>query len=40
VEADIKGFFESVDHKWLIKFLEHDIADKKFIEIIEKFLKA
>ena len=40
VEADIKGFFDSVDHKWLIKFLEHDIADKKFIEIIEKFLKA
>ena len=40
VEADIKGFFDSVDHEWLIKFLEHDIADKKFIEIIEKFLKA
>ena len=40
VEADIKGFFDNVDHEWLIKFLEHDIADKKFIEIIEKFLKA
>lgn len=40
VEADIKGFFDNVDHKWLIKFLEHDIADKKFIEIINKFLKA
>ncbi len=40
VEADIKAFFDNVDHKWLIKFLEHDIADKKFIEIIEKFLKA
>jgi len=40
VEADIKGFFDNVDHEWLIKFLEHDIADKKFIEIIKKFLKA
>jgi group II intron reverse transcriptase/maturase len=40
VEADIKSFFDNVDHEWLIKFLEHDIADKKFIEIIEKFLKA
>ncbi|AZV56617.1 group II intron reverse transcriptase/maturase [Clostridium sp. AWRP] len=40
VEADIKGFFNNVDHEWLIKFLEHDIADKKFIEIIKKFLKA
>ena len=40
VEADIKGFFDNVNHEWLIKFLEHDIADKKFIEIIKKFLKA
>jgi len=40
VEADIKGFFDNVDHEWMIKFLEHDIADKKFIEIINKFLKA
>ena len=40
VEADIKGFFDNVDHEWLIKFLEHDIADKRFIEIISKMLKA
>ena len=40
VEADIKGFFDNVDYKWLIKFLEHDIANKKFIDIIDKFLKA
>jgi retron-type reverse transcriptase len=31
-EAYIKGFFDSVDHTWLIEFLEHDIADKKFNE--------
>lgn len=40
VEADIKGFFDNVNHEWLIKFLKHDIADRKFLEIIEKFLKA
>jgi group II intron reverse transcriptase/maturase len=40
VEADIKSFFDNVDHDWMIKFLEHDIADKRFIEIIKKFLKA
>jgi group II intron reverse transcriptase/maturase len=40
VEADIKGFFDNVDHEWLIKFLKHDIADRRFLEIIEKFLKA
>lgn len=40
VEADIKGFFDNVNHEWMIKFLEHNIADKRFIEIISKFLKA
>ena len=40
VEADIKSFFDTLNHDWLIKFLEHDIADKKFIEIIKRFLKA
>jgi RNA-directed DNA polymerase len=40
VEADIKSFFDTLNHDWLIKFLEHDIADKKFIGIIKRFLKA
>ena len=40
VEADIKSFFDTLDHEWLIKFLEYDIADKKLIRLIKKFLKA
>ena len=40
VEADIKGFFDNVDHDWLMKMLSHDIADRRFLEIVEKFLKA
>lgn len=40
VDADIKGFFDNVNHKWLIKFLEHDIADKNFIRYIKRFLKS
>ena len=40
VEGDIKGFFDNVDHGWLMKMLSHDIADRRFLEIIEKFLKA
>ena len=40
LEADIKGFFDNVDHDWLIKFLEHDIADKNFIRYIKRFLIA
>ena len=40
VEADIRSFFDTLNHEWLITFLEHDIADRKFIEIIRKMLKA
>lgn len=38
VDADIKGFFDNIDHDWLIRFLEHDIADKNFIRYIKRFL--
>ena len=40
VDAYIKGFFDNVDHEWLIKFLEHDIEDKNFLRLIKRFLKA
>lgn len=38
VDADIKGFFDNIDHEWMIKFLEHDIADKNFTRYIKRFL--
>lgn len=40
LDCDIKGFFDNVDHKWLVKFLEHDIQDVKFIRYIVRFLKS
>jgi len=40
VDADIKGFFDSIDHKWLIKMLEQRIDDRVFIGLIRKWLKA
>ena len=40
IDADIKGFFDNVNHEWMIKFLEHDIADPNFIRYIKRFLKA
>ena len=40
LDADIEGFFDNIDHKWLIKFLEHDIEDKHFIRYIGRFLKS
>ena len=40
VEADIKGFFDSIDHDWLIKMLEKRVDDRRFIRLIRKWLKA
>lgn len=40
IDADIKGFFDNVDHKWMTKFLEHRIADKSLIRYIVRFLKS
>lgn len=38
LDCDIKGFFDNVNHKWLIKFLENDIKDKAFIRYVNRFL--
>jgi RNA-directed DNA polymerase len=40
VEVDIKGFFDHVSHIHLMRFLEHRIADERFLRIIRRFLKA
>ena len=40
VEADIRGFFDHIDHNWLIKMLETRIADRALIRIIREWLKA
>ncbi len=40
VDTDIKGFFDNVDHEWLMKFLGHRIADPNMLRIIARFLKA
>lgn len=40
VEADIRGFFDNVDHDWLLRFLGHRIADRRVLRYIKRFLKA
>lgn len=40
LDCDIKGFFDNVNHEWLMKFLGNDIADKNFLRYIARFLKA
>ncbi len=40
VEADIKGFFDNLDHDWLYRMLEQRVDDKAFLGLIRKWLKA
>ncbi len=40
LDADIRGFFTSLDHSWLEKFLEHRIADRRVLRLIRKWLSA
>ncbi len=40
LDADIRKFFDTVDHEWLMKFVEHRIADKRILRLIRKWLKA
>ena len=40
VDVDIKGYFDHVNHEWMIKFLEHRIADKTMLRLISKCLNA
>ena len=40
LEADIKGFFDHVDHKWMRKFLALHILDSRFLNLITSMLKA
>ena len=40
LDADIRSFFTSLDQSWLMKFLEHRIADKRILHLIKKWLKA
>ena len=40
VDADIRSFFDSVSHEWLLRFLEHRIGDVRILRLTQKWLKA
>jgi group II intron reverse transcriptase/maturase len=40
VDADIRSFFDEIDHGWMLRFLEHRIADQRIIRLIRKWLEA
>ena len=40
LEADLKNFFGSLDHGWLLRFVEHRVGDPRILSLIKKWLKA
>jgi group II intron reverse transcriptase/maturase len=40
LDADIRGFFDNIDHEWMMKFIEHRIADPRVLRLIRKWLRA
>ena len=40
LDADIRGFFDTLDHGWLLRFVEHRVADRRVVRLIQKWLRA
>jgi group II intron reverse transcriptase/maturase len=40
LDLDIRGFFDAISHDWLVKFIEHRIADRRVVRLIQKWLNA
>jgi group II intron reverse transcriptase/maturase len=40
LDADIRSFFDTVSHDWLIRFLEHRVGDERLLRLVRKWLKA
>jgi len=40
LDLDIRGFFDALSHEWLVKFVEHRIADRRVVRLIQKWLNA
>jgi group II intron reverse transcriptase/maturase len=40
LDADIRGFFDAIDHEWLMKFVEHRLGDSRILHLIQKWLNA
>jgi len=40
LDADIRGFFDAIDHGWMVKFVEHRIGDTRIVRLVQKWLAA
>ena len=40
LDADIRGFFDTISHDWMLRFVQHRVADRRILRLIQKWLKA
>jgi RNA-directed DNA polymerase len=40
LDADLRGYFDSIDRSWMLRFLEHRIADQRVLRLIQKWMGA
>jgi RNA-directed DNA polymerase len=40
LDCDIRAFFDNLEHGWLVKFIEHRVADRRVVRLIQKWLRA
>ena len=40
LDADVRGFFDNLSHEWMVKFIEHRVADRRILRLIQKWLRA
>jgi RNA-directed DNA polymerase len=40
LDADIKGYFDTISHEWMVKFIEHRIGDERMVRLTRKWLRA
>ena len=40
LDADIRGFFDNMNHEWTMQFVQHRVADRRILRLIQKWLKA
>ena len=40
LDADVRSFFDSVDHEWMLRMVAHRIADRRILRLIRRWLRA
>jgi RNA-directed DNA polymerase len=40
LDADISRFFDTIDHQWMVRFIEHRVGDRRVIRLIQKWLEV